>query len=103
MGHVFEVQFFPDGARLATVSSDKTVKIWSLDGNVLANLDQHREGVLFMGIASDGTKVYTVSRDGRAFIWNQPVLLLNALKSLEIPGLTEIEKKNFHSFLNLMN
>ena len=45
-GEVWSVAWSPDGARLATASGDKTVKVWNAEtGRELMTLRGHREGV----------------------------------------------------------
>ena len=62
--------FSPDGARILTVSRDKTAKLWdAASGKLLASFAH--QGRVFQGVFSpDGTRILTASADGTAKLWD---------------------------------
>ncbi len=75
-GEINALAFSPDGQRLASGSSDKTVKIWDLaTGRVLLTLRGHTEVVLSVAFDSRGTRLVSTSPE-EAILWDAtPVTL----------------------------
>jgi len=70
-GLVLGVAFSPDGTRLATSSTDATVKIWDIKtSKLLLILTGHDVGIRDVAYNPDGTKLATGSGDGSAIIWD---------------------------------
>lgn len=73
---VSAVRFSPDGARLATSSSDATAKIWSVDTSkgteiaLLHTLSGHLAGLSTLAWAPDSTLIATGSDDKTVRLWN---------------------------------
>ena len=66
---VFWAAFSNDGKRLATASLDNTVKLWNVsDGQLVATLKGHGDGVAFVGFLSDG-RIVTASLDKTLKVW----------------------------------
>ncbi|MCA9718148.1 MAG: hypothetical protein KC468_25985, partial [Myxococcales bacterium] len=66
-----QVEFSPDGARLATGSFDRTARLWDArTGELLATLRGHAEEVVSLVYSPDGSRVATGSFDGTAKIWD---------------------------------
>jgi WD40 repeat protein len=63
------VAFAPDG-RIATVSRDRSVRLWDASGAVLAVLGEHEAAVLDVAFSRDGARVATASIDGSVRIWD---------------------------------
>lgn len=85
--------FSPDGQRILTASKDGTAKYFDLRGNLLANLDKHKDIVNSAVFSPDGQWILTASRDRTAKMWATPEKIFDWLKDPNIPRLTEEEKK----------
>lgn len=63
--------FSRDSKRVATVSDDKTAKIWDSDtGTLLVTLRNHTDKVTYVSFSRDGTRLVTASNDKTAKIWD---------------------------------
>ncbi|NER98348.1 MAG: peptidase C14 [Symploca sp. SIO1B1] len=73
-GHIDEVwatAYSPDGATLASASSDKTVKLWNVqDGSLLTTLIGHSDGVWAIAYSPDGATLASASSDNTVKLWN---------------------------------
>jgi WD40 repeat protein len=67
---VLDVRFSPDGARLATLSQDGTMRIWNRDGGLEATL-RHAGPVLDAAWSSDGSWIATGTAAGTLTIWDR--------------------------------
>jgi Prp8 binding protein len=69
---VLSVEFSPSGSQLASASFDKTVELWSLQGECTnTNLfEGHKSAVLEVHWSTDETTLYSCSADGSAIIWD---------------------------------
>ena len=67
---VFGVAFSPDGQRIASASSDKTVKLWSLDGKLLQTFTGHSDRVWGVAFSPDGQRIASASSDKTVKLWN---------------------------------
>ena len=70
-GSIAQIAYSPDGAMIATASSDGTARIWdAADGGFLVALEGHTEAVTSVGWTADGAQVFTASEDGTVRRWN---------------------------------
>lgn len=75
IGHddcVQSLAFSPDGTRLASASSDYTVKIWNLRDThpyVLSTLRKHSDTVHAVAFSPDGSRLASGSKDNTIVIW----------------------------------
>jgi WD40 repeat protein len=70
---VDECKPLSDGARLASPSDDKTVRIWdafSVSGRQLARLDGHAAGVTSCAWSPDGMQLASASLDATVSVWD---------------------------------
>ena len=74
VGHTDEITgaaWSPDGAWVATISADTTVRIWDgKTGQIIQTLFDHEDEVEAVAWSPDGKRLVTVSRDGSLNIWN---------------------------------
>ena len=70
-GDVNSVTFSPDGKLIATVSEDKTVKIWDISGKELQTLSGHEASVSKASFSHDTKKIITFSKEDKTIrLWN---------------------------------
>ncbi|MEW6496406.1 MAG: WD40 repeat domain-containing protein, partial [Cyanobacteriota bacterium] len=68
---VTAVAISPDGTKVISGSSDKTLEVWHLDrGEELLTLEGHSYGVTAVAISPDGTKVISGSSDKTLKVWH---------------------------------
>ncbi|NEP29711.1 hypothetical protein [Moorena sp. SIO3I6] len=60
---VWAVAINQDANLIATASYDKTIKLWTLDGNLLSTLNGHQAGVYDIAISLDGNLIASASDD----------------------------------------
>ncbi len=72
--------FSPDGQRVATASADKTARVWSTEGKLLATLAGHEQEVLCVAFSPDGQQVVTGCLDGSVKVWSTEGKLLATLE-----------------------
>ncbi|MGD1712600.1 WD40 repeat domain-containing protein, partial [Dapis sp. BLCC M172] len=80
---VYGVAFSPDGETIATASSDKTVKLWKLQGQLLQTLVGHKNSVYGVVFSPDGETIATASYDKTVKLWNRQGQLLQTLTGHE--------------------
>lgn len=74
IGHVGwarSAAFSPEGARIVTASSDRTVKLWdATSGEEIRTFIGHKDVVTSAGFSPDGLHILTASWDGTAKLWD---------------------------------
>jgi hypothetical protein len=66
---VTDVGYSPDGKFIASVSKDKTLKIWQVDGKLIQTI-AHPESLHDLAISNDSQKIATVGDDAQVRVWN---------------------------------
>ncbi len=68
---IYSMDISPDGTKLASGSSDQTIKIWSLpDLNLISTLEGHTDWVYSLDYSPDGTKLVSGGMDGYFIVWD---------------------------------
>jgi WD40 repeat protein len=73
------VEFSPDGKMIATAGNDQTVRLWELDGNPLATLRGHEDGVKIVQFSPDGQIIASAADNGVVKLWQNNGTLLATL------------------------
>jgi WD40 repeat protein len=72
-GHVGVIRtmtFSPDSRRLASCSSDHTVRLWQIDSGACQVLRGHTDEVFAAAFHPDGTRLATAGRDRAVWLWD---------------------------------
>jgi WD40 repeat protein len=76
---VIAVAFSPNGELIASVSEDRTAKLWSRDGKLLHTLKGHNSGIWSVAFSPDSKTFATGSNDGIIKLWKSNGTLLTNL------------------------
>ncbi|NQE34739.1 AAA-like domain-containing protein [Microcoleus asticus] len=76
---VIDVAFSPNGELIASVSEDRTAKVWSRDGKLLHTLEGHDSGIWSVAFSPEGQTIATGSNDGIIKLWKSDGTLLTNL------------------------
>lgn len=80
-GDVLDVSFSPDGQFIVSASSDETVKIWTLDGTLMATLKGHRSKVNAVRFHPNSQLLVSASDDRTLKFWQRDGTLLKTLEA----------------------
>ncbi|BAZ09814.1 protein kinase [Calothrix sp. NIES-4071] len=69
-GYVMSVAISQDRRTLASGSTDKTIKLWSIDGEEIRVLKGHNQSVMKIAFSPDGKTLASGSNDRTAKLWN---------------------------------
>ena len=64
------VTFSSDGRRLASCSSDRTVRVWPIDGGPCRVLRGHTDDVFAVAFHPDGRRLASGGRDRAVWLWD---------------------------------
>ncbi|NEX19242.1 AAA family ATPase [Thiorhodococcus mannitoliphagus] len=71
-GRLYDVQFSPDAKAFVTAAFEAKAHLWSIEGELLAELSGHENRVTSASFSPDGQWIMTASRDGTLAIWKRP-------------------------------
>ena len=77
---VLSVNLSPDGQTLASASADQTIKLWSLDGDLIQTLKGHVARVRSVSFSPDGQTLASASDDQTVKLWNLEGDLIQTLE-----------------------
>ena len=67
---VLGLSFHPNGKIIATSGSDKTIKIWNMEGELIKEILDHNDWVYNVRFSPNGKLMSSVSSDGSIRIWS---------------------------------
>lgn len=74
------VDISPDSSRMATVSTDKQLIIWSREGTMLHQVVAHDQAIISVQFSPDGSQVLTASKDNTAKVWDISCRIVQILR-----------------------
>lgn len=90
---IHKVKFSPDEKYILTAAYDNTIKLWDLEGNLLANLNKHEGYSSRISFSSDSQFIITQATTLK--IWPTPQAIYQYLEDEPLPLLTEEKLKKY--------
>ncbi|NES44061.1 hypothetical protein, partial [Moorena sp. SIO2C4] len=79
-GSVLSVSVSQDNQLIASASSDKTIKLWSRDGQLLHSLEEHDDTVWCVSFSPDNQIIASASKDKTVKLWSRDGRLIKTLR-----------------------
>jgi WD40 repeat protein len=76
---IWNLAVSPDGKTIASTSQDNTVKLWNLEGQLLATLEKHTLPVSGVSFSPNGKMIATTGEDKTINLWDLKGNLLRSL------------------------
>jgi WD40 repeat protein/energy-coupling factor transporter ATP-binding protein EcfA2 len=67
---IHKVAFSPDSSIIASASPERTIKLWSIEGNLLMTFTGHNHWITGLSFSSNGKLLASSSNDGTVKIWD---------------------------------
>lgn len=91
--YIARLAMTPDGARLASTSPDKTVRVWDVaTAKELATITGVGEGTTAVAISPDGNSVVTASVNGEVEVWSLNAGDVDSTKPMPVANLTPLKE-----------
>ncbi|MBD1836229.1 AAA-like domain-containing protein [Cyanobacteria bacterium FACHB-472] len=78
---IWSLSFSPNGRMIAAAGSDKTLKLWNINGQLLRTFSGHSDEVTEVSFSPDGQTLATTSYDGTVKLWQVDGQELRTLKA----------------------
>lgn len=69
-GEVLDVAISPDGALIATAGADRNVKVWDMQGTLVATLAEHTAPVRVLAFSPDSRALASAGEDRTIIVWD---------------------------------
>ncbi|WP_020480092.1 WD40 repeat domain-containing protein [Synechococcus sp. PCC 7336] len=88
-GFIGTMEFSPDGQTIFFGDPNGSIRLWTVDGIPLLNLDGHQSSVLDLQFSSDAQTLFSLDYKGNIIFWKPyDPLLINASDVIDIPEMT---------------
>ncbi|MFM6194443.1 MAG: TIR domain-containing protein, partial [Planktothrix sp.] len=95
---VISVSFSPDSQTIASSSRDKTIKIWTVDGQLIKSLPGHEAEIYRVIFSPDGQTLASASADKTIKLWSKEGNLLRTIPAHDL----EVYDVSFHPTLPII-
>ncbi|RAQ49186.1 sugar-binding protein [Arthrospira sp. O9.13F] len=76
---IYAIAISPDGQMIASAGDDKTIKLWTIDGELINSFPAHSERIWQLTFSPDGQTLISASEDKTVKLWTTEGGLVNTL------------------------